>query len=97
MEKPFCIGDSIAREIISENPQSFLPALDVENEINLALTSNKAFQNNATQKMKDLGLERYLLACFFFNFFSLLNVNSQETNSEYYISLAFLMDKKMKI
>ncbi|XP_048321561.2 fatty acyl-CoA reductase 2, chloroplastic [Ziziphus jujuba] len=59
MEKPFCIGESIAGEInISGNPPNFLPTLDVEGEINLAFTSNKAFQNNATQKMKDLGLER---------------------------------------
>ncbi|KAH7512319.1 hypothetical protein FEM48_Zijuj12G0078100 [Ziziphus jujuba var. spinosa] len=59
MEKPFCIGESIAGEInISGNPPNFLPTLDVESEINLAFTSKKAFQNNATQKMKDLGLER---------------------------------------
>ncbi|KAH7512345.1 hypothetical protein FEM48_Zijuj12G0080800 [Ziziphus jujuba var. spinosa] len=59
MEKPFCIGESIAGEInISGNPPNFLPTLDVESEINLAFTCKKAFQNNATQKMKDLGLER---------------------------------------
>ena len=61
MEKPFCIGESIAGESFSEiPPPNLLPTLDVENEIQLALTSKKAFGNNGvTQKMKELGLERY--------------------------------------
>ncbi|XP_048321564.2 fatty acyl-CoA reductase 2, chloroplastic isoform X2 [Ziziphus jujuba] len=58
MEKPFCIGESIAGENISETSPTFHPKLDIENEINLCLASKKAFVNNATQKMKQLGLER---------------------------------------
>ncbi|KAF3441971.1 hypothetical protein FNV43_RR15887 [Rhamnella rubrinervis] len=60
MEKPFCIGESIAGESFSEIPTpNLLPTLDVENEIQLALNSKKAFGNNGlTQKMKELGLER---------------------------------------
>ncbi|KAK9266595.1 hypothetical protein L1049_021660 [Liquidambar formosana] len=60
MEKPFCIGDSIAREILaSESPSSSLPTLDVEGELKLVLDTKKAFQDNAlAQKMKELGLER---------------------------------------
>mgnify|MGYP003366407277 CR=1 FL=1 len=59
MEKPFCIGESIAGEKHkSETPPGFYP-LDVENEINLALNSKGAYENNeVAQKMKELGLER---------------------------------------
>ncbi|GMN55961.1 hypothetical protein TIFTF001_025080 [Ficus carica] len=60
MEKPFGIGESIAKEkFVSETPRELLPTLDVENEMKLALTSKEAFDNNAmAQKMKELGLER---------------------------------------
>ncbi|KAF8369876.1 hypothetical protein HHK36_032091 [Tetracentron sinense] len=60
LEKPFCIGDSIARErITSETPPRSLPVLDVEAEMKLAFDSREAFQDNAvSQKMKELGLER---------------------------------------
>lgn len=60
MEKPFCIGDSIAREIrISETPPRTFPTLDVQGEIKLALDSKEAFKhNNVVQKLKELGLER---------------------------------------
>ena len=60
MEKPFGIGESIAREkFVSETPPGLLPTLDVENEMKLALTSKEAFDNNAmVQKMKELGRER---------------------------------------
>ncbi|CAK7342229.1 unnamed protein product [Dovyalis caffra] len=61
MEKPFRFGDSIAREnlIISESSARFLSALDIENEMKLALNSKEAFQENeVAQKMRELGLER---------------------------------------
>ncbi|XP_012090891.1 fatty acyl-CoA reductase 2, chloroplastic [Jatropha curcas] len=60
MEKPFCIGDCIAKEnFIAETNSRFLPILDVENEMLLALNSKEAFQENeVAQKMKELGLER---------------------------------------
>lgn len=61
MEKPFLFGDCIAREnlIISESTPRFAPALDIEHEMNLALDSKEAFQENeVAQKMKELGLER---------------------------------------
>lgn len=63
MEKPFCIGDCIAREsfgdFVSENTPRFPPTLDVENEMKLALNSKETFQeNDLAQKMKELGLQR---------------------------------------
>jgi fatty acyl-CoA reductase len=56
MEKPLCLGDCIARE----NPiVSGSTALDIENDVKLALNSKEDFQENkVAQKMKDLGLER---------------------------------------
>ncbi|XP_028107371.1 fatty acyl-CoA reductase 2 [Camellia sinensis] len=56
MEKPFCVGDSIAREsLIFETP-----TLRVEDELKLVLDSKETFDldNAVAQKMKDLGLER---------------------------------------
>jgi len=56
IEKPLCLGDCIAREnpIVSEST-----ALDIENEVKLAVNSKEDFQENeVAQKMKDLGLER---------------------------------------
>ncbi|KAF9592873.1 hypothetical protein IFM89_018453 [Coptis chinensis] len=61
LEKPFFVGDSIARERISldTHPTGSLPMLDIEAEIKLAMNTRESFQNDAvTQKMKDLGLER---------------------------------------
>ncbi|KAA8518325.1 hypothetical protein F0562_015792 [Nyssa sinensis] len=60
MEKPFCIGDSIAREnLIYETSQRSIATLNVEDEIKLVLESKEAFEDNAaSQKMKELGLER---------------------------------------
>ncbi|XP_021893940.1 fatty acyl-CoA reductase 2, partial [Carica papaya] len=60
MEKPFSIGDCIAREtFMSKTTPRFIPTLDVENEIHLALSSKKNFEENeVAQKMKELGLER---------------------------------------
>ncbi|OVA18798.1 Male sterility [Macleaya cordata] len=60
LEKPFCIGESIARErVTSEILTGSLPVLDVKAEIKLALESREALQENlVAQKMKELGLER---------------------------------------
>lgn len=60
MEKAFCKGDSIASERFTNDPSSTShPPLDIENEINLASNSeSKSGDIEATQKMKDLGLER---------------------------------------
>nr|ART33386.1 male sterility protein 2 [Lycium barbarum] len=56
MEKPFCIGDSIAREKVDHN--SF-PSLNVEDEIKLVLDSKQALEDNSVaQKMKEIGLQR---------------------------------------
>lgn len=62
MEKPFCIGDSIAKEnLLSEvNPNSFT-SLNVEDEIKLVLESKQGLENNSVaQKMKEIGLQRYV-------------------------------------
>ncbi|EOY09601.1 Jojoba acyl CoA reductase-related male sterility protein [Theobroma cacao] len=60
MEKPFDIGDCIAREnLISETTPTSIPELDVEDELLLALNSKKGFDDTeVAQKMKELGLER---------------------------------------
>ncbi|GAB4851490.1 hypothetical protein Ancab_030892 [Ancistrocladus abbreviatus] len=60
MEKPFRTGDSIVNEnIVSRNPASSHPVLDIEEEIRLALSSAEAFEGHGVaQKMKELGLER---------------------------------------
>ncbi|KAI9153907.1 hypothetical protein LWI28_018280 [Acer negundo] len=60
-EKPFSMGDSIASEnFVSETSSTFIPTLDVEKEIELALKSKEASADiqEATQKLKELGLER---------------------------------------
>lgn len=60
MEKPFCIGDSIAREnLILETHNRPLPFLRVEDELKLVLDSKESLDGNeVAQKMKELGLER---------------------------------------
>ncbi|OMO51850.1 Male sterility, NAD-binding protein [Corchorus capsularis] len=60
IEKPFDIGDSIAREnLISETTPRSIPELDVEDELLLAINSKKDFdESEVAQKMKELGLER---------------------------------------
>lgn len=61
MEKPFCVGDSIAREsLVFETPEaSSLPMLNVEDEIKLVLELKQGLEGNAlAQKMKELGSER---------------------------------------
>lgn len=63
MEKAFNMGDSIARENVTSKAAAtarFVPALDVENEINMALKYSKQISQDSevAQKMKKLGLER---------------------------------------
>ncbi|XP_071724847.1 fatty acyl-CoA reductase 2, chloroplastic [Rutidosis leptorrhynchoides] len=56
MENPFSIGDTIASENVAEN---YLPMLDVQKEMELALSSKEAFDENCVvQKMKELGIQR---------------------------------------
>lgn len=60
MEKPFCTGDSIAREnLLSGVNHNSFPFLNVEDEIKLVLESKQALDNNSvSQKMKEIGSER---------------------------------------
>ncbi|XWS56140.1 hypothetical protein CRYUN_Cryun09bG0061000 [Craigia yunnanensis] len=60
MEKPFDIGDCIAREnLISETTSRFIPELDIEDELALARNSKVGcHESEVAQKMKELGLER---------------------------------------
>ncbi|KAF5474008.1 hypothetical protein F2P56_005950 [Juglans regia] len=58
MEKPFGIGDSIAREIFQISSGSH-PTLDIESEMKLASDFKKDSEVDlVAQKMKELGLER---------------------------------------
>lgn len=62
MERPFNAGDSIARESLIYEDQELIsiPNLNVEDEIKLVLESKKSLgENAASQKLKELGLERY--------------------------------------
>nr|GEY52763.1 fatty acyl-CoA reductase 2-like [Tanacetum cinerariifolium] len=57
MEKPFNIGDSIARERLMYG--NHMPKLNVEDEIKMVLDSKKSLgENEMVQKLKELGLER---------------------------------------
>ncbi|KAK9184360.1 hypothetical protein WN943_024710 [Citrus x changshan-huyou] len=58
MEKPFSMGDTIARELNFNNSKTE-PKLDVEKEIELAVKSKQALENDedVRKKMKELGLE----------------------------------------
>lgn len=60
MERPFMIGDSIAREkILSQVPMEVPPILDIEGEIKLVSNYKGEIEDNLlAQKMKELGLER---------------------------------------
>ncbi|KAF9592125.1 hypothetical protein IFM89_012554 [Coptis chinensis] len=60
LEKPFSIGDSIAREKASlECPVRFIPPLDVDAELKRALdTMDDSQADIVSHKMKELGLER---------------------------------------
>ncbi|KEH41771.1 fatty acyl-CoA reductase 2, chloroplastic [Medicago truncatula] len=60
MERPFSIGDCIAREkLIPGVPPKYLPTLDIENEINMILKNKGNIEDNLlAQKMKEMGLER---------------------------------------
>ncbi|KAF5207251.1 Fatty acyl-coa reductase [Thalictrum thalictroides] len=62
LEKPFSLGDSIAKEKTTSDccPTKHLPMLDIEAEIKLAVnTKEEASQDDVVaQKMKELGLAR---------------------------------------
>ncbi|XP_022744361.1 fatty acyl-CoA reductase 2-like [Durio zibethinus] len=60
MEKPFDIGNCIAREnLISETTPRSIPELDIEDELALARNSKEGcHESEVAQKMKELGLER---------------------------------------
>ena len=61
MERPFSIGDCIAREnFMPEDSLEVLPTLDIEGEINLVSNYKGNIEDNfIAQKMRELGLERY--------------------------------------
>jgi len=66
LEKPFCIGDTIARDTVSsEFSGKSMPLLDIEAEIKLAFasgnTSTTSKASSSVQEMKDLGLARYIV------------------------------------
>lgn len=61
MEKPFCIGESIAREnVVYMNQHILLPKLSVEDEIKMVVESKKAIRDDdlVLQKMRELGIQR---------------------------------------
>ncbi|PIA59374.1 hypothetical protein AQUCO_00400330v1 [Aquilegia coerulea] len=60
LEKPFNLGDSIAREkAASESPTRSFPLLNVEAEVEMALDARNGFQDSTVSTtMKELGLER---------------------------------------
>ncbi|PPR98525.1 hypothetical protein GOBAR_AA22138 [Gossypium barbadense] len=60
MEKPFDIGDCIAREnLIAETTPRSIPELDIEEEFGLARdTKEGCHERELAQKMKELGLQR---------------------------------------
>lgn len=61
MERPFSIGECIAREkFISEVSPKYIPTLDIEGEINLVSNFKGDIEDSLqAQKMKEIGLERY--------------------------------------
>lgn len=61
MERPFSIGDCIAREkLVSGVAPKYLPTLDIESEINLVLNNKGNIDDTLlAQKMREIGLERY--------------------------------------
>ncbi|KAI3677016.1 hypothetical protein L1987_86634 [Smallanthus sonchifolius] len=59
MEKPFNVGESIARESLMYG--NHMPKLNVEDEIKMVLELKKSLGENAlAQKLKELGLERMM-------------------------------------
>lgn len=60
MEKPFCMGESIAGEtVVYGNHQVSLPKLSVEDEIKIVVESKEALgDDSVVQKMKELGMQR---------------------------------------
>jgi alcohol-forming fatty acyl-CoA reductase len=66
-EKPFRMGDTIAKELGSSSDSSSEhnknAVLDIEEEIKLAFHSRRHYSEDSAasaQEMKDLGLERYV-------------------------------------
>lgn len=58
MEKPFNVGETIARENLMYG--NHMPKLNVEDEIKMVFESKKSLGENALiQKLKEVGLERY--------------------------------------
>ncbi|KAG6413600.1 hypothetical protein SASPL_126314 [Salvia splendens] len=58
MEKPFCIGETIAGETVNGNHQILLPKLSVEDEIKIVVEAKKTLGNDSLlQAMKELGLQ----------------------------------------
>lgn len=61
MEKPFCVGESIASEnVLYRNQHKLLPKLSVEDEIKIVVESKKALRDDdlVLQKMRELGMQR---------------------------------------
>ncbi|KAK9128285.1 hypothetical protein Syun_017082 [Stephania yunnanensis] len=59
LERPFGVGDRIARDIPSVTSTASLPKLDVEFEMKMALDIRQSSQDTTiAQRMKELGLER---------------------------------------
>ncbi|XP_031128582.1 fatty acyl-CoA reductase 2 [Ipomoea triloba] len=60
IEKPFCIGESIAGEsVVNGNQETSVPKLNVEDEMEMVLSAKQGLQDGEmAQKMKELGLER---------------------------------------
>ncbi|KAK9128386.1 hypothetical protein Syun_017183 [Stephania yunnanensis] len=61
LEKPFSIGDNLAKEIArkSKTYSRSYQMLDIEAELKMALNARESFgDDEATQKMKEMGLER---------------------------------------
>nr|DAD48443.1 TPA_asm: hypothetical protein HUJ06_018380 [Nelumbo nucifera] len=60
LEKPFFIGDSIAKErlLLETTLSTSLPVLDVGAETKLACTEAASQVNTVNEKMKELGIER---------------------------------------
>ena len=62
LEKPFCYGDTIARETISEFSEKPMQFLNIETEIKLAFGSSDAISDDSLiHEMIVLGLARLIV------------------------------------
>lgn len=61
LEKPFRLGNTIAKDLSSDSSEHRSTVLNIEEEIKLAFDSRRHSDDSASfpQEMKDLGLERY--------------------------------------